>query len=149
MINRFSRFIYSISEIDRCWHSIANDVMKEYNLKGPYSVYLTSLYQYPEGLNATELADICSRNKADVSRAMSTFIELGIVERDSTQPRGYRAMIKLTEKGRIIAEQICSKVMKAVNITGKELSAKEREIFYSVLDKIAHNLHELNTNGGL
>ena len=45
MIARFEKFSYAISELSRCWHKIAADEMKQYDLKGPYAVYFTTLYR--------------------------------------------------------------------------------------------------------
>ena len=57
MVNRFERFSYAISEISRCWHRIAGEVMGQYGLSGSSSVYFTTLYRYPEGITAAQLAE--------------------------------------------------------------------------------------------
>ena len=79
MVERFERFSLAISEISRCWHRIANEVMKQYGLKGAYSVYFTTMSRFPEGLTATQLVEICGRDKADVSRAMAAMEEKNLV----------------------------------------------------------------------
>ena len=47
MIDRFERFVLSISEIYRCWHKIAATEMENYGLRGPHVVYLTTLSNHP------------------------------------------------------------------------------------------------------
>lgn len=66
MLNRFARFSLAISEIDRCWHKLATDAMAEYDLNSPHAVYLTTLYNFPEGITAAKLGELCCKNKADV-----------------------------------------------------------------------------------
>ena len=68
MVERFERFSLAISEISRCWHRIANEVMRDYDLMGAYSVYFTTLSRFPEGLTAAELVELCGRDKADVMK---------------------------------------------------------------------------------
>ena len=65
MLNRFARFSLAMSEIDRCWHKLATDAMAEYDLNSPHAVYLTTLYNFPEGITAAKLGELCCKNKAD------------------------------------------------------------------------------------
>ena len=85
MIHRFERFSYAISEISRCWHRIAGEEMGEYGMSGSSSVYFTTLYRYPEGVTAAQLGELCSRDKADVSRAMALLEKKGFVIRQETE----------------------------------------------------------------
>ena len=87
MVNRFERFSYAISEISRCWHRIAGEEMGQFGLNGSSSVYFTTLYRYPEGITAAQLGELCSRDKADVSRTISLLEKKGIVERQRRAER--------------------------------------------------------------
>lgn len=144
MVERFEKFSYFISEISRHWHKIASDVMEKYGLKGPYSVYFTSLYRYPEGLTAAKLSEICSRDKADVSRAISLMEKNGLVLREGTN---YRALLKLTKEGITVAEQIKTNAEAAVEYGGKGLTNEQRDTFYEALEVICDNLQELSKEG--
>lgn len=139
MVSRFDKFSYDIAEIYYCWHKISSTAMEEYGLKGPYSVYFTALSNYPEGITAAKLSELCSRNKADVSRSMALFEEKGLIVR-SEQKNGYRALIKLTDQGKHIASGIAKKAAEVVDIGGAGLSEEERQSFYRALDLIAENL---------
>ena len=55
MLNRFARFSLAISEIDRCWHKLAAEEMSKYELNSPHAVYLTTLYDYANGITAAKL----------------------------------------------------------------------------------------------
>ena len=45
--------------------------MAKFDLKGTYAVYLSAMYRNPEGITAAKLAELCCRDKADVSRAVA------------------------------------------------------------------------------
>lgn len=147
MIDRFERFSFSISEISRCWHRIAGDVMGSHGLKGPYAVYFTALYRYNEGITAAQLGEICNRDKADVSRAMNQMLELGLVEKCDTTAKSYRNRLKLTEEGLKLAEDINQKAILAVENASQGLSKEKRIIFYEALELITGNLQKLSKTG--
>lgn len=147
MIGRFERFSYAISEISRLWHRIAGEEMGKYGLKGAYSVYFTTLYRYPNGLTAAQLVDLCSRDKADVSRAMSLLESKGLVCRADPEGKAYRAMLILTKEGREIASQINARAEAAVELASFGLPEEKREIFYEALELITGNLQKLSRDG--
>lgn len=144
MLERFEKFSYFISEISHHWHKISADVMNEYGMKGPYSVYFTAMYRCSEGITATKLCDICSRDKADVSRAVSLMEKKGLVTKEGAN---YRALIKLTEDGKKVAKEIISRAEAAVEYGGKGLTDEQRNKFYEALEIICSNLEELSTKG--
>lgn len=147
MLDRFARFSYSISEISRLWHRIADEEMGKYSLKGSYSVYFTNLYRYPQGVTAAQLVELCSRDKADVSRAMALLEKKGLVCRVDLDGKTYRAPLKLTQQGRELAEQINEKARSAVEQASLGLPDKKRVIFYEALELITTNLQRLSKEG--
>lgn len=147
MVDRFERFSYAISEISRCWHRIAGEEMKEYQLKGSYSVYFTTMYRYPAGLTATQLSELCSRDKADVSRAMALLEKKGLVARNEPEGKAYRVRITLTDQGRELAEHISVKAKNAVERASYGLSDEKRMVFYEALELITGNLQNICKDG--
>ena len=145
MIDRFERFSIAISEISRYWHKIAADELERYGLKGPHSIYLTTLYQFEDGITAARLAELCGRDKSDVSRMMTIMEEKGLVSR--TGANNYRARLILTDKGREAAEYIRRRAVTAVSLAGRDLSPETRTAFYDALTSIASNLRELSRDG--
>ena len=142
MIERFEKFSYAIFEISRCWHKIAADAMRQYDLKGPYAVYLSVLYRN-DGITAARLSALCARDKADISRAIPVLEKKGLISKDA----GYRATIHLTDAGKELANTINQKIMAAVSYAGKDLSEEDRNTFYASLDSLVHNLQDLSQNG--
>ena len=106
MLNRFARFSLAIAEIDRCWHKLAAEEMAKYGLNSPHAVYLTTLYQFEEGITAARLGELCCKNKADVSRMVSIMEKKGLVQKESTGGNMYRALLKLTDDGKLAARAV-------------------------------------------
>ena len=147
MVDRFERFSYSISEISRLWHRIADEEMGKYNLKGSYSVYFTTMYRFPDGVIASQLVELCSRDKADVSRAMSLLEKKGLVMRADPEGKSYRATLQLTQQGRELARQINEKAKSAVEQASFGLPDEKRAVFYEALELITTNLQRLSKEG--
>lgn len=146
MVNRFEKFTFAISEISRYWHKIAADEMEKYGLKGPYAVYFTTLYRSDDGITAVNLSELCGRDKADVSRAVALLEEKGLIVRESDKNR-YRSLLKLTDEGKRIAEQINKIAKNVTEYVGRDLTSENRAVFYECLDSIINNMHILSRDG--
>ncbi len=144
MIDRFERFSYAISEVSRCWHRIAGEAMASYGLSGPFSVYFTVLSRCPEGMTAARLGELCGRDKADVSRAMTALVQKGLVIREG---KAYRALLRLTPAGMTVAQEVTGKANAAVAYASRGLPEEKRQIFYEALELIAANLQTLSQTG--
>ena len=147
MYDRFARFSLAIAEIDRCWHKLAADEMAKYALNSPHAVYLNTLYSFEDGLTAAKLAELCCKNKADVSRMTSILEEKGLLRKESVDGKLYRAKLLLTEEGRRAAEHVRSRAALAVELAGAGMSDADREVFYRCLELIAGNLQALCKEG--
>ena len=147
MVERFERFSFGISELSRYWHKLAGDEMEKYGLKGTHSVYLITMARYPEGLTATQLCELCARDKADVSRMMSIMEKKGLVVKEGVHQNLYRGVFKLTDEGKAAAQYVCGRAALAAELAGKDLTDEKREIFYEALQSIASNLKQLSRDG--
>ena len=147
MLDRFARFSLAISEIDRCWHKLAAEEMAKYDLKSPHAVYLTTLYNYAEGVTAAKLGELCGKDKADVSRMVAILEKKGLVRKEAQGGNLYRAKLLLTEEGKNAAEQVQQRAAVAVELAGSGMSEDEREVFYRCLERITSNLQTLSKDG--
>ena len=147
MLNRFARFSLAISEIDRCWHKLAAEEMAKYELNSPHAVYLTTLYNFAEGITAAKLCELCCKNKADVSRMVAILEKKGLVRKETVGGNLYRAKLVLTEEGKQAAEHVQQRAALAVELAGSGMSEEEREIFYRCLELITSNLQTLSKDG--
>ena len=144
MLNRFARFSLAISEIDRCWHKLAAEEMAKYELNSPHAVYLNTLYQYPEGITAAKLGELCCKNKADVSRMVTILEKKGLVRKEAVGGNLYRAKLLLTDDGKLAAEHVQGRAALAVELAGSGMTDAERETFYRCLEQITTNLQTLS-----
>lgn len=147
MIDRFEKFSLAISEISKNWHKLTGEEMEKVGLKGPHSVYILTMHRYPEGLTASQICDLCGKDKADVSRMISILEKKGLVAKEGMNQRIYRGMFKLTEEGKEIAEHVRKRVSLAVELAGKDLNEEKRAIFYDALESVTMNLRELSKEG--
>lgn len=147
MLNRFARFSLAISEIDRCWHKLAAEEMAKYGLNSPHTVYLNTLYQHEDGITAAKLSELCCKNKADVSRMISIMEQKGLVQKESASGNMYRALLKLTDKGKAAARHVQERAALAVELAGAGLSDADRDTLYRSLDLITANLQKLSKTG--
>ena len=147
MLNRFARFSLAISEIDRCWHKLAAEEMAKYELNSPHAVYLTTLYNFAEGITAAKLGELCCKNKADVSRLVAILEKKGLVRKEAIGGNLYRAKLLLTEEGKQAAEHVQQRAAVAVELAGSGMSEEEREVFYRCLELITSNLQTLSKDG--
>ena len=147
MLNRFARFSLAISKIDRCWHKLAAEEMAKYDLNSPHAVYLNTLYQYPEGITAAKLGELCCKNKADVSRMVTILEKKGLVRKEAVGGNLYRAKLLLTDDGKLAAEHVQGRAALAVELAGSGMTDAERETFYRCLEQITANLQTLSKEG--
>ena len=147
MLDRFEKFSLAIAEINRCWHKIAGEELAKYNLKASHVTYLLVLDRYPEGLTAPTLAELCDRDKADVSRMLSILEDKGLVTKDGIGSNRYRGFLRLTPEGQTVAEELSRRAELAVEQAGEGLTERERIIFYSALDTITKNLRRISQEG--
>ena len=147
MLNRFARFSLAIAEIDRCWHKLAAEEMAKYDLHSPHAVYLNTLYEYPEGITAAKLGELCCKNKADVSRMLSILEKKGLVRKEAVGGNLYRAKLLLTDDGKLAAEHVQGRAALAVELAGSGMTDEEREVFYRCLELITTNLQTLSKEG--
>ena len=146
MIERFEKFSYTVTEIVNQLHKIAAEEMRRYGLKWPHAVYLISLYKRPQGITAAGLSELCGRDKADVSRAITAMAEKGLVKKESNG-QNYRVLLKLTEDGIKVAAHISERAKLAVEFVSCGVTEEQRSNFYEVLEIIGTNLQKMSENG--
>lgn len=147
MISKYELFSASVSSLYRDIQRIERRETAKYGMKGPHAQCLLAMSRYPEGITATQICDICEKDKAAVSRTLAELEENGLVLRTERNGSRYRALLTLTEKGKDAARTVNEKAQIAVEQAGAGLDDAQREIFYAVLDVIAGNLHTICKEG--
>ena len=133
MENRFEHFTLDIFNISKYWNKIASEEMKEYGLRGAHALYLLILDGYEGEMTAARLADLCQRDKADVSRAIADFQK--------------KFTPKLTPRGHALAAQIRARATVALDLAGQGITDEMRENMYHCLDLIATNMRLICEDG--
>lgn len=147
MLNRFEQFSTVVSGINRYIQKIERDEMVKYGYKGAFAQYLVVLNKYPQGLTLTNLCEICDKDKAAVSRALTELVEKELVFKDIKENKSYKGKYCLTYKGKECAEYVVTKAKMAVSKVGSELSEEQRAVLYSSLEIIAENLKKISKDG--
>lgn len=147
MIRRFQEFSGAIACIYRQIQKIERAQMARYGLKGPHVQCMLALARNPEGVTATQLREICDKDKAAVSRTVAELVEAGMVMRCGAGEKRYRVQLRLTEQGSRIAREVMDLTGKAVEQAEEGFSQEDRMIFYRVINQIASNIQQLSLDG--
>lgn len=144
MLSRFEQFAFIIAGIQREVQKIEREEMIKHGYRGAFAIYLAVLSHYDEGLTATEICEVCDKDKAAVSRIIAEMEDKGLVEREKNTDKIYRAKIFLTEKGKEIAEFVTKRAADVIRTVSDSIIAEsERELLYKMLDGIYKNLRNL------
>jgi len=147
MISRFEHFSTSISCISRYIQRIERMEMEQYGLKGPHAQCLLAMSRYPEGITATRLCQVCDKDKAAVSRMVAELEGKGMIRRADPSGQRYRAVLQLTEQGKLAAAHVDERARRAVEEASEGMTEEQRGIMYSALDLIAENLESICSRG--
>ena len=135
----FERFTVSILRLNKLVQRIKIYEIKKFGLKSIHVMCLYYLNCHPEGLTASELVKLTLEDKAAISRALATMREQGYAEYDSAT---HNADVRLTPKGKQLAEHIVGRAAAAVSAGSADFSAEQREFFYKSLVTISDNLEQ-------
>jgi DNA-binding MarR family transcriptional regulator len=147
MIGRYEQFCTAISMIHHAIQKIERVEMEKYGLKGPHAQCLLAISQYPNGITAAKLCDICEKDKAAISRAVAELEEADMLVRQDPDGKRYRSRLYLTQRGKEVADNVNHLVHTAVSKASEGYDTESREIFVHVLNLIAGNLQNICRNG--
>lgn len=147
MLTRFEQFCTAISMIHHAIQKIERVEMAKYGLKGPHAQCLLVISQHSEGITAARLCEVCEKDKAAISRAVTELEEAGMLNRQDPEGKRYRSRLSLTEKGAEVAGNVNRLVHMAVSQASEGYDEAHREIFIRVLNLIAGNLQSICRDG--
>lgn len=141
MENRFETFVTAIMSLYRSIQKIKATKMAGFGLKGSYVMCLFQLLRHPDGLTSAELCTLCEEDKAAISRSVAELEEKGLICRpEGAGKNTYRRKLRLTERGRSVAEEVDALIVQTVDRVGAGLTDDQRENLYCSLAHIAENL---------
>lgn len=147
MLSRFEQFCTAISTIHHAIQKIERVEMEKYGLKGPHAHCLLVISQYPDGITAARLCEVCEKDKAAISRAVAELEEAHMLIRRDPEGKRYRSQLYLTDRGEEVAGNVSRLVHTAVSQASEGYDAENREIFVHVLNLIAGNLQSICRDG--
>lgn len=147
MISRYELFSTAVSCLYRDIQKIERMEMARFGLKGPHAQCLLAMNRYPEGVTSARLCELCEKDKAAISRTVYELEQAGLLHRSERNGVRYRALLTLTTQGREAAQAVNARAQQAVEQAGEGLNDAQREVFYSVLELIAGNLHSICRTG--
>lgn len=110
-------------------------------------MWLYKLLKNPDGLTASELAAENNIDRSLISRELTTLASDGYITIDSQgKKRGYNSRIKLTEKGRGLADRIAKIGCEAQRLIGDGVDESDLIVFYNTLEKICSNFEKLENS---
>ena len=146
-MTRFEQFANAIACIHRSIQKIQRVEMAKYGLKGPHAQCLLAMVRYPEGVTASQLCDLCEKDKAAISRTVTELEEAGLVVRPGDTGKRYRVPLRLTPQGVEAALAVRERARVAVRQATGGYGEAERETFTRTLDLIARNLQTICRDG--
>ena len=142
MNKRFETFTVLIANISRSIRKIKTEEMAEFELKSHHVSCIYYLYKLKK-LTSKELCDICTEDKANVSRSLNFLEDSGYLMPSSKSNKRYQCSFELTEKGLIIGKQIAEKIDGILSSVGEGLDEQSRITMYRCLNIINNNLQKL------
>ncbi|MGB5938053.1 MAG: MarR family transcriptional regulator [Rhodanobacter sp.] len=115
--------------------AIADDYQSRFDLSVTEWRVMAVLARYP-GLSAREVAERTAMDKVAVSRALARLVEAGRVDRATHDDDKRRSVLRLTEAGWAIHDQVAPMARRRERELLAKLDAEERDWLTRILDKL-------------
>lgn len=143
--DRFNTLMLSVESIRKSIGRIKNRIVSDAKLKSVHALWIYKLYGNSEGLTASELASKSGVDRSLVSRELNALVEGGFIIAEAlTGRRNYNFRITLTDKGRLLAEDMIRVAIEIQNYVSSDISREELLVFYSVLERIENKLENVD-----
>lgn len=144
MLRKIGTFTKNVLIIYKGLQKMSKNALQKYDLKSNHTMCLFYLMQNPDGLTATQLSEKIGIDKAAISRLLPQLFKSGYLEYcDFDGGKKYNARMMLTEKGKVIAEDLDRLISEYVYKFSTGVSKADIIVMYCSLKTIAANI----TNG--
>ena len=107
-------------------------------------MWLYKLLKHKDGLTASELAAESMIDRSLISRELTSLASDGYITIDSQgKKRSYNSRIRLTEKGKEVADNIAKTAYESQKMIGEGIDDADLVTFYRTLEKICLNFEKL------
>lgn len=121
---------------DGVQQKIFQKLSEQYGLSEGRLVVMITLYQHPEGITPSELADCSGVTRATISAMVSRMTRDGLAMLSAKEGDGRRKKVTLTEKGRAFLEKAMPQHYKRAEALTANLTTEEREELIRLLRKL-------------
>jgi len=135
--------IYLRTSINKI-QQVFNEELKLYGVKSSYIIYLMLLRRTEMGLTMTELSKMSYVDKSLTTRVIKELEEKEYIYRDTENITSRKYNIRLTEKGRKLANSIYAIMEKNRNQILKKFTEEEQNKIFEVLNLIVSKLKNEN-----
>ena len=139
--DRLDAFGYLVSSSIKSVTKIKSKGMSRYGLGSTHTVCLRKLYSESEALTRSQLAELCSIDKSQVTRVVGELVKKGYVT-ESEEERCSRKTIKLSEKGKAVVEEINEVVDSALDFVSGDIGEERLAEFYETFAQITEKLKQ-------
>ena len=136
---RFEKFTLLIDGIHKSIHNLKITIAPHLGVKGVHVLWVWELLKKPDGLTAAELAMRSMVNRSLVSREIEELREGGYVVLELDGGNKYNGKLRLTDKGRELAQTIGGEVVRIQDAVDEGISEEELDAFYLTLEKLNNN----------
>lgn len=141
MLRKIGVFAKNILIINKGLQKMSKNALQKYNLKANHTMCLFYLMQNPEGLTGTQLSEMIGIDKAAISRLLPQLFKNGCVTYcDFDGGKKYNTRLILTERGKIIAEDLDRTISGYVDKFSVGVSKADKIVMYCALKTIAANI---------
>ena len=140
---RFEKFTLLIDGIHKNIQKLRIDFSPTVGIKSVHVFWIYTLRDHPDGMTAAELAAESRISRSLISREIEDLRADGYIEVQENargKRASYNSMIRLTEKGRALAQSITLEGLSVQKRVNEGISEDELRAFYSTLEKLQKNL---------
>lgn len=143
---RFDKFTLLIDGISKSVQSLKNKIAPKLGIKGVHVLWIYELSTHEEGLTAAELAEKSRMNRSLISRENEFLLSEGYVSvhGGKGKNKAYNATLKLTDRGRELAERVRNEILAIQDAVSTDISEEKLANFYTTLRRLQENLDTLN-----
>ena len=145
---RFEKFTLLIDGIHKSISKLKLDIAPTLGVKGVHVFWVYELFLHPEGLTATEIANVSRIDRSLVSREIELLLADGYIMSDGGRGnRKYNEKFTLTDKGCELAREITERVLGIQNAVNSGIAPEDLATFYKTLEILHRNFAALSGTG--
>lgn len=147
---RFEEFSSLITSVHGNIQKLKVRYKTQLGLKPVHVFWIYLLRTHPEGMSASELAAAAQSDRSLISRGIDELFDKGIIfTQGNGSKRRYGWKLRLTDKGRQLADTISAIAADIQKTVSRDISEENLITFYRTLKILANGFDELNQSSNI